>query len=82
MSCYPHIDRNICFGAVRAGLIPCLQMLEELSLEREVIMFDNIGMGNSSKIPNPDNYTFNDLADSIANFIKALQLPQKPDVVG
>lgn len=53
-------------------------ILEGLALEREVILFDNVGIGNTTG-NTPDNVT--DMAEDAVRFIKALGL-QKIDVLG
>jgi pimeloyl-ACP methyl ester carboxylesterase len=56
-----------------------------LAQNREVIIFNNPGIGNSSfpsDIGPEKNLTYADLANHTVNFIRALQLPLKPDVVG
>jgi pimeloyl-ACP methyl ester carboxylesterase len=59
--------------------------LRALAQNREVIIFNNPGIGNSSfptDIGTEKNLTYADLANHTVNLIQALQLPLLPDVAG
>ena len=62
-----------------------IPLLKALAQNREVIMFNSPGVGNSSfhsDIGPSKNFTVTQLADHVVDFIAALQLPQAPDLLG
>lgn len=55
-------------------------LLEVLAAERQVTIFDNRGIGNSTDTKT-DGYTIEDYANSMVDLIEASQLV-KPDILG
>ena len=61
-----------------------IPVLEAFARDREVVIFDNMGIGNSTlpSYANATGISIETMTNSTAGLIQVLEFAQKPDVLG